>query len=79
MNTAKRRININWLLWTLQKEELILTDFWTLLWTLQKEELILTDFCEHCKKKNYINWLLWTLQKEELILTDFCEHCKKKN
>ena len=24
---TKRRININWLLWTLQKEELILTDF----------------------------------------------------
>ena len=62
MNTAKRRININWLLWTLQKEELILTDFWELLQKeeliltdfceLQKEELILTDFCEHCKKKN---------------------------
>ena len=64
MNTAKRRININWLLWTLQKEELILTDFCEH-FCEQKEELILTDFCK--------------LQKEELILTDFCEHCKKKN
>ena len=59
MNTAKRRININWLLWTLQKEELILTDFREHCEELiltdfceQKEELILTDFCEHCKKKN---------------------------
>ena len=50
MNTAKRRININWLLWTLQKEELILTDFCE---HCKKEELtLLTDFCEHCKKKN---------------------------